>query len=295
PCGFIHRKARMIRRNLEEYAPRLTEIDRVKIFAIHDGRHVVTLASDLGVPFALLRIVRYAPGNVMNHTRPHVATRAVWRANHVHDRAWFTTSNGIPKTVAILLNQPESESRGKQRRCSFISLLGQSRTMEAVNGVLDRNRTCDLSLLRAQRRPCDQFEPQSIWIRKRHDLLLKTFVRTFKLDALLTEPLCPKFQGWLRNRERGHSYLTMPLAPFLCPRPRKESENRPRGALGVAIVEMIGLGIVIVNREFDKSQAENAGIEIQIPLRVARNRRHVMNAENFFTHSVVPLKYQCRT
>ena len=52
----------------------------------------------------------------------------------------------------------------------------------------------------------------------------------------------------------------------------------------VAVVEMVGLGIVIVDCEFDKSQAKNAGVEIQIPLRVARNRRHMMDAEYLFAH-----------
>src|SRR4030095_6837632 len=120
-------------------------------------------------------------------------------------------------------------------------------------------------------------------------MLLKAAVRAFKLHASLTESLCSKIQGWFRNRERGHSYLTMALAPFLCVRPRKESENRPRSAVLAAVVEMVGLGIVIVDCEFDKSQAKNAGVEIQIPLRVARNSRHMMDAENLFAHSRVSL------
>src|SRR6185436_20974480 len=169
-------------------------------------------------------------------------TRAIWRADDIHDRAWFTTSHGIPEAIAVLLNQPESESLRKERGGSFVSLLGQSRAMEAVDRVLDWNRTCDLSLLRAQSWSCDQFKPQSIRIRKRHHVLLKAVVGAFKLHASLTESLCPKIQGWFRHRERGHSYLTVALAPFLGVRPRKESENRSRGAACVAVVEMVGLG-----------------------------------------------------
>ena len=58
-------------------------------------------------------------------------------------------------------------------------------------------------------------------------------------------------------------------------------------AVPVAVIEMVGLRIVIVDRQFDESQAENASVEIQILLRVARDRRDMMDAQNFSAHTRV--------
>src|SRR5262245_24436182 len=67
-------------------------------------------------------------------------------------------------------------------------------------------------------------------------------------------------------------------------RPWKEGEDRSRMTVSIAVVEMVGLRIVIVDGEFDQPQAENPCVEVQIPLRVAGYRCNMVNPQNFFAH-----------
>src|SRR3989442_14628087 len=52
----------------------------------------------------------------------------------------------------------------------------------------------------------------------------------------------------------------------------------------VAVVEMIGCWIIIVYCEFDHSESEDAAVEVDVFLRVARYRRNVMNSKDLFFH-----------
>jgi hypothetical protein len=49
--------------------------------------------------------------------------------------------------------------------------------------------------------------------------------------------------------------------------------------------KVIGYGVVKVHSQFHQPKTEHTCIEIDIALRVAGNRRHMMNAENISTHS----------
>ena len=52
----------------------------------------------------------------------------------------------------------------------------------------------------------------------------------------------------------------------------------------VTVIEVIGLRIVIVHRQFDQPQTKKASVEVQILLWVTGNRGDMMDAKNLFTH-----------
>src|SRR5579875_908920 len=58
--------------------------------------------------------------------------------------------------------------------------------------------------------------------------------------------------------------------------------------VAVTVVKMIGRGVVKVHRQLDQTQTEDAGIEIDIRLRMACDCRHMMNARNVVLHTTYP-------
>jgi hypothetical protein len=60
--------------------------------------------------------------------------------------------------------------------------------------------------------------------------------------------------------------------------PGKEGEHRAGAAGLVAVIEVIGPGVVEVDRALDQPQAQRACIEIQVSQRVAGNGRDVVQA-----------------
>ena len=48
----------------------------------------------------------------------------------------------------------------------------------------------------------------------------------------------------------------------------------------VPVVQMVGAGVVEIYGELDQPEPQNSGIEIDILLRIARDRRDVVNPEN---------------
>ena len=75
-----------------------------------------------------------------------------------------------------------------------------------------------------------------------------------------------------------------PWRPRRASGPRKESQNASGRAFRVAEIEVVSGGVVEVYGALDEPQAENAGVEIEIPLGVARDTGNVMNAGGCKSH-----------
>src|SRR5215467_11309085 len=82
------------------------------------------------------------------------------------------------------------------------------------------------------------------------------------------------------------STMPLPLAAAASRHERKERENRARMSRLVSVIEMIGAGIVEVDRVLDQSKADNLRVEVDICLRIDGDRRHVVNAANSLNHGV---------
>jgi hypothetical protein len=98
-----------------------------------------------------------------------------------------------------------------------------------------------------------------------------------ELDALLDQPLDPEANRAGQDREGCHGNLTATLPSATGIWPRKKSEDASRTPLLVPEVEVIRSGIVEVYRTLDEPQAKNAGVEIEIPLRVTGYGGDMMN------------------
>ena len=56
--------------------------------------------------------------------------------------------------------------------------------------------------------------------------------------------------------------------------------------LAITVIKVIGRWIVEVHRQLDKAQPEDAGVEIDVGLWIARDCGHVMNTRNAVPQSV---------
>src|SRR5262249_10924151 len=81
--------------------------------------------------------------------------------------------------------------------------------------------------------------------------------RSVDVDASLGKPNYPAVQGFRRHRE-GHCIDHAASAAAAASRhERKERENRARLSRLVSVIEMIGAGIVEVDRALDQPKADN--------------------------------------
>src|SRR5271165_4157624 len=131
-----------------------------------------------------------------------------------------------------------------------------------------------------RRQGLHQLQPHAVYVAKPKHSLAKALREQFGADGILLEPLAPESQRAWRHSERRGCHLAISLSPAPGSGPCKERQDSPRTAVPVAIVEMIGFGIVEVDGHLDKTQSQDASVEIHVLLRIARNRRDVMNSEN---------------
>lgn len=53
----------------------------------------------------------------------------------------------------------------------------------------------------------------------------------------------------------------------------------------IAIVQVVGCGVVVIDRQFDQTQAQQARVEVEIGLWIPRDRSDVVNPQNLFAHT----------
>ncbi len=97
-------------------------------------------------------------------------------------------------------------------------------------------------------------------------------------DAVAKQPLDPEAERGRRDGERRRAHLPRAGPAAAGARPRKERHDPARGADLVTVVQVVALRIVEVHRALHESQAEHAGVEVDVALRVARDRADVVQA-----------------
>src|SRR5690606_19254963 len=70
-------------------------------------------------------------------------------------------------------------------------------------------------------------------------------------------------------------------------RPQKEGQDAPWGADLVTEIEVIRLRVVEIDRALDEPEAEEPGVEVEVPLRITRDGGDVVQPENA-RHATLP-------
>jgi hypothetical protein len=113
----------------------------VEVFPVNDRYDVLAGSRRMFPPGILLCIVRGSPRNVMNGSYSDPSGPLLRSINHVRYSAWTAGAHAIPEAIFFLLHQPTAPRICEQRSRSVISRFGQCRAVEAVNGVISRDKT----------------------------------------------------------------------------------------------------------------------------------------------------------
>ena len=132
---------------------------------------------------------------------------------------------------------------------------------------------------------CDELAHESFVIFEGDDaFILVARDWLLELHAFFYQPLDPESERAGANRKRRYGDLPAALSATTRVRPWEECENRSRAARLVPEVEMVRSGVVEIDRALDETKAEDASVEIQIPLGIAGDSGDVMNAGGLETH-----------
>ena len=190
--------------------------------------------------------------------------------------------------VAGRSGEPKAQPLDQQGRGAFVSLLRESDPVEPPDRMLLGDRAARRPDLQRFPYAGDQLELQPVRVGEDEELLAECPDRTRGFEPPSGQAFSPKAQGTGGNGEGGGRRLPDPLAPLVGAGPREEGEDGSRVSRRIAVIEVVGVRIVIVDGQLHQPQAEDSGVEIQVPLRVAGDRRHVMNAEEFGAHRIPP-------
>jgi hypothetical protein len=106
----------------------------------------------------------------------------------------------------------------------------------------------------------------------------------FELDSLVDQPLDPEANRAGEDCERCYGDLAATLSATTRVRPWEKREDASRSTLLVTEVEMVRGRIVEVYSSLDEPESESTSVEVEIPLRVARDTGDVMNTGGAEAH-----------
>lgn len=110
------------------------------------------------------------------------------------------------------------------------------------------------------------------------DKTAKTLFQRLMRNAFLDEPVRPVSNRAYGNAKRYLLRKTHARTSWRRVLPRKKGENGARMANPIAIVEVIGAGIVEVYGLLDEPQTDDVLVELKVTFGVTGNCRHVMDA-----------------
>lgn len=157
--------------------------------------------------------------------------------------------------------------------------------MESADGEFQRHGASRVSALVVGLGGGDQLHAHAVGIGEGDRLLCEAVERTVEGDAALGESRGPEVHGIFGDGEGRRGDLPGAASAFGRRRPRKESQDGAGVAGAVAVIQVVGGGVVEIDCEFDQAQAEEARVKVEIGLRIPRDRGDVVNPQNLFVHT----------
>ena len=169
---------------------------------------------------------------------------------------------------------------------SCSSVFQQRDAEKSANRVLRGHRREARSLYIARVGVSDDLDLHAVGIGKRQHLFFKPISRFLDENTRVGQPLAPIFEG-ARGDAKG-SLRNFPGAGVSTGgvRPGKEGEDRAGRSSIVAEIKMVGARVVEINGALDEAEAQNIGVEIQIPLRIGSDGSDVVKTNNGTWHWV---------
>src|SRR4029450_13837896 len=250
------------------HAARLAKVDRLEVVAVDDRRGVGAALGDAPLP-GLVLVHRRGPGDVVDRAR---AGNAALVGLVVEVEAAPVLAPNLPPALSGWV---ELERLLEELAALFGIVRVGPHTVEALQRQLARHlrvvRDQGLVLALAG----DQRVPQPFGIAEGEAPVRVVVAR----DALVSEATFPEVDR-VGRRDAPADGVHHPRARAAHPRARvlEERDVVSRRAFLVAVEQVVDSRIVLVDALLDEAKAEDAGVEVDVLWRVARDRRGVVDA-----------------
>jgi hypothetical protein len=124
----------------------------------------------------------------------------------------------------------------------------------------------------------DEFDGEAVGVAEGEDGFAEPFDAVVVVDAVVVEALLPVVEAALGHAEGRPRDLTGTDLPAGHPLPREEGHARAGRPLSVGEKEVVGRGVVLVDRALDQSETERLDPEVHVLLGVARDTGDVVDA-----------------
>ena len=177
---------------------------------------------------------------------------------------------------------------GQQLSGGGADLQGQGHAVEAAHRVLGADlrrdpRRAGIGLVRR-----DQGERQAVGIGQRQRRFVEHGFGLIVRHAEPGQALAPEIEAARGHRKAGERHLARTAAGGRQMLPGKERHRRAGRADLVAVVEMIDARVVEVDGALDEAQAQHLGVEVDVALRRAADRRDMVQPVDGRRHARVP-------
>ena len=200
----------------------------------------------------------------------------------------FARPGGESAQTLRFSHHGEAEQVGHDRRRLVGLTRIESDARETEDGVLGRYRAVVPRIRVVRSGLSYQCIHQTVGIVKDDLLFVKDGSGRLHLNAVLLQPVAPEIERTLRHGKGCHANLSSADAAGSRSRPGERGQDGARCPSMIAEVEVIGLGHVEVDGHLERPQSKHSGVEIEISLRVADDRRDVMDTGHFEVHDVAP-------
>src|SRR5437764_178144 len=234
---LIDREAGTIRRELEQHAARLLEVDRLEPEAIDYGRRMMPRRFDPRSHLVLMLLVVHAPREVMDAAdAPRAAAPFGRLANVEHARRAL---EAVADYAVFLAEALEAEHVGDERLGHLGLALPHLRAVQPPDLPFVRHAAAIPGRERALRRHArlDKRHLESVRIDERQHAIAEALLDGAKRHAVLLQARSPEVEAAGRHFERGFEGEPVADARRRHLGPRKEGQIRSGMAFRIRVAE----------------------------------------------------------
>ena len=276
---LVDAEAWPVGRELEQHAARLEEVHRLEPEAVDDLRRPPVRALDALAHRELHRFVRHAPRDVMHRAHTPRAARACSAARESPgaapnrrrpcrtDASRRSRRSRVKSSTSVRNDAVSAFSRSHRRTACSPTIC------ESAGTGLFSHASCVASIRRL-----DEREMLAVRIVEQERAVAAPLVDARDLRAALRESRAPILERARGNRQRDLDAESDAEPARRRILKREEGEIGARMSRRVGIKEVIRVRRILIHTLLHQAHAEHAGVEVEILLRVAGDRRDVMNA-----------------
>ncbi len=276
--GFIDGHAGAVCGDFEEDAAGLAEVNGAEVVAVHDGGDVVAVGVERVEPGLLGGIIGGAEGDVMDLACAHAGALGVWGGEDIDGAGGGVAGGGVADAVLFARGFGVVEAPGEEVGGSGGVELGEGDAVKAADGILGRDFPMRPEIRVRDVRSFDEGEGHGVGIKEGDDGGAEARDGCDILDAEGDEAIFPVVGGTGGDGEGGFGDLSVAEFSGISGGPDEVSHEGAGASEAVAVVEVEGGGVIVVDGDLDEPQAEGLGVEGSVFLGVGGDGGDVVDA-----------------